>query len=74
MNNRRKYTPRDLQNRWERAVERAVEDAQDRSELTAHMLNNAAGLHVESGVRGGAWSNNSCTCAYTCQQCPSDLC
>lgn len=60
----KKDTPRELQERWDRAVERAARDKQNESELTPDILNDAAGLHVESGVRGG-WTS-TCSCHQTC--------
>ena len=62
---------RDLFAAWDKGVERAIDDAARAEELAEQQLNNVAGMHVESGLRGGIWGvteGNSCSCAC------SDLC
>lgn len=56
---------RDLQAQWEQAVERASEDRRSDSELESEALNDAAGLHVQSGVRAGGWTH-TCSCGGSC--------
>lgn len=56
-----------LNDQWERAVERAEYDKRTQSELDPDTLNDAAGLHVQSGVKSG-WTS-SCYCSDTCAPC-----
>ena len=58
-------TARELQERWTQAVDRAVEDKQAGSELERELLNDAAGLHVQAGVKSGGWTN-TCSCGGSC--------
>lgn len=60
----KKDTSRELQERWELAVERAALDSREKVERNADLLNDVAGLHVQSGVQGG-WTS-SCSCHQTC--------
>lgn len=58
------HQTRNIQDEWERALERACENEKHKSDLDAETLNDAAGLHVQSGVRGG-WTG-SCSCQQSC--------
>lgn len=53
---------RDLQAAWERGAQRAVEDTRRNDELAAQELDAAAGLHVQSGLKGGYWFEHSRSC------------
>ena len=68
-------TIRDLHEQWERGAQRAFEDTRRADELAKDELNTAAGLHVQSGVKGGFWSVTcgNCTNWNTCT-CQSALC
>jgi hypothetical protein len=57
---------RNLQDLWERAIERAIQEKSSVQELSDETLNQAAGVHIQSGVRAGDfWGLGS----YTCQNC-----
>jgi len=54
---------------WAHAVERAREDKRADAELEREALNDAAGLHVQSGVQAGGWiSSISCQGTNCCYQ------
>ncbi len=63
-----KPTANDLLAAWDNGVERALDNAARAEELTEQQLNVTAGMHVESGLRGGLWNftEGSCTCNFTC--------
>ena len=66
-------TIRDLQEQWERGVERAVEDANLVDELLESELNIAVGLQVQSGVKSGGWTDvlvSLAACTVDPSQCP----
>jgi hypothetical protein len=66
MNNKDK--PHEFAQEWERATERAREERRDPLPLADDALNDAAGLHVQSGVKGG-WTH-TCSCGGSCaSQC-----
>ena len=48
-----KPTMNDLLAAWDAGVERALEDAEPADELVEQQVNEVAGLHIESGLRGG---------------------
>lgn len=54
---------RQFSEKWDRAVERAAQDKRSDSDLEEEALNDAAGLHVQSGVKGGWTSTCSCDCS-----------
>jgi hypothetical protein len=56
-----------MQEQWDRAVERAIESERNASELAEDALNDAVGLRVQSGAKGG-WTG-SCFCSETCAPC-----
>ncbi len=57
---------RNIEELWERAVERAVQEKSVAQELSAETLSQAAGIHIKSGVRAADfWGLGS----YTCQNC-----
>lgn len=57
----------DLQEQWERGVEHATESKRATSELDQEALNDAAGLDLQSGVKGGLWGvTHTCSCGHTC--------
>lgn len=58
----------DLQDQWERAIERAEQETLRPTDLGAE-LDEGAGLHIKSGVQaGGLWGT---TTSCTCNQCVS---
>ena len=60
---------RDLFAAWDKSVERALDDAARTEELDGQELNNVAGMHVESGLRGGKWIPNNYTAScYVCMR------
>ncbi len=65
----------DLSQEWDDAVHSAAERAQQEDSLSREMLNTAAGLGVQSGVRAGdrTWNqsaNSQCQSCYgTCAYC-----
>lgn len=60
-------TARALQEQWERATDRAAEDLRSDNDLEREALNQAAGLHVQSGVKSGLWGvTHTCSCDHTC--------
>jgi hypothetical protein len=54
---------RELQEQWERALERASQAQNETQELDTESLRDTVGLHLKSGVKGG-WTN-SCSCQAT---------
>ena len=56
----------DLMKAWDEAVERATSDTARESELGEGHLNAVAGMSVQSGVKGGGGSNNTCANLFTC--------
>ncbi len=60
----KKEFPRNLQDLWENAIERAVEEKSNTQDLNDEKLGEAAGVHIKSGVRAsGLWgTTTSCTC------------
>lgn len=60
MNKKQARSARNLHDDWEHAIERAGQEKQDRRELDADALNDAAGLHVQSGVQAGWMNTGSC--------------
>lgn len=63
---KKQTTAYELQERWERAVERAAEENMREQELN-ETLTESAGLHIKSGVdAAGVWGTTSCTCQNTC--------
>ena len=48
-----KPTMNDLLAAWDAGVERALEDAEPADELVEQQVNEVAGMHIESGLRGG---------------------
>ncbi len=65
--NTRNYNlSQELQQQWERGIERATEEQPTHQELGG-MLNEAAGLHIKSGAQaGGLWGSTSCSCVNSC--------
>jgi hypothetical protein len=57
--------PHDLELAWDEAAERARAQQAFRQELGDGLLDEAAGLHVQSGVQAGAWSS-TCSGDFTC--------
>ena len=54
---------------WEKGVEDALDDLDHADDLNDEQLNNVAGMHVESGLKGGVWGFsefNTCTCGRGC--------
>ena len=66
-----KQISRDLLAAWDNGVEHALDVAARAEELAEQHLNEVAGMHVESGLRGGGWqySAASCSCNATCPMC-----
>lgn len=51
---------------WQRAIERALEDDTRAQEL-GETLNDSAGLAIQSGVKAGrGWGNESALCTDRC--------
>lgn len=61
---RNQQSIQELENEWERAVERAAEQEERATQLRREDLNDAAGLRVKAGVKSGAWTN------FTDSGCP----
>lgn len=56
-----------IEQQWERAIEQAQENQPRDPEFDKQELNNAAGLHIQSGVKVGSWlstytQNFTCGC------------
>lgn len=59
-----------IQEQWDNAAERALQQPAENQTL-GDLLQEAAGLHVKSGVQaGGIWGTTSCTCENTCDCTP----
>jgi hypothetical protein len=58
---------RQLEERWEASVARALEGAPRRSELDTNQLNTAAGLLVASGLQAGRLWGTTHKCTNTCE-------
>ena len=64
-----KQTARELLAAWNAGAERATDDAARADELVEQHLNEAAGMRIESGLRGGGWGSsdkNTCTWIFSC--------
>lgn len=58
----------DFMKAWDEAIERVTSNTARESELSEERLNTVAGMSVQSGVKGGRWSNNS-SGQFTCGTC-----
>ena len=64
---KRELNQQELLNAWNESVERVLNDTVRSDELGQEQLNDVAGMHVESGLKGGGWNvslHDSCNCSY----------
>ena len=60
-------TTPNLQDLWERGIERATADKSTLQELGDAKLGEVAGLQIKSGLEsGGLWGSTSCSCQAGC--------
>ena len=60
---------RDLFAAWDNGVEHALDNVARTEELGEQHLNEVAGMHVESGLRGGPWGATEGTCGSCKASC-----
>jgi hypothetical protein len=60
---------RELQDQWERGIERAAQEREQSQSLDPEVLKNAAGLQVQAGVKAGAWTRT-----FSCNGSCPDIC
>ena len=66
----REMNTQSLLRAWEKGVEDALDDLARADELSDKQLDNVAGMHVVSGLKGGIWGgvtegHDTCTCGPT---------
>lgn len=60
-------TPHNLEQLWERGIERATEDTSGTNEISNEKLGETAGLHIKTGISAsGLWGTTSCSCQQGC--------
>ncbi len=64
-----KQITRALMQAWDEGMERALDDAARTEDLPEQQLNEVAGMHVESGLRGGPWGATEGTCGSCKASC-----
>ena len=66
---KRETDTQELSKAWEQGIENALTNAPRAEDLDKQQLNIVAGLHIESGLRGGLWGQSENKTECTCPPC-----